>query len=447
MALGGGTFLVQNKVLPGSYINFFSVQAASASISDRGIATIPLALDWGKDGEVITVTNEDFQKHSMKIFGYAYTDEQMKGLRDLFLNIQTLYTYRLNGGGAKAANTYATAKCSGIRGTDLKSQIAANVDDPTSWDVVTYLGVDKVDTQTVKAVAELKANDYVTWKSFTLAAVAGAALTGGTNGTATNAAYQTYLDKIEAYRYNVMGVVTTDNTVKSLFAAFTKRLRDEMGIKFQLVVYNYTNPDYMGVISVKNKCLDGAHLSDDETPVMVYPDEAAAVYWTVGAEAGCAVNASVQNRTYNGEYDIDVDYTQAQLIAAIQAGEFVFHRVDDDINVLEDINTMVSTTDTMGDIFKDNQTIRVIDELANSDALCFNTKYLGKVPNDAPGRTALWADLCKIRKQLEKIRAIENFDEADVQVEQGDTKKAVVVNDAITVVNAMSKMYMTTTIA
>lgn len=447
MALGGGTFIAQNKVLPGSYINFFSVAAASASISDRGIATMPLALDWGAENEVITVTNEDFQKSSQKIFGYAYGDDQMKGLRDLFMNIKTFYTYRLNGGGAKAANTYATAKYSGTRGNALKIQIAANVDDNTAWDVTTYLGTDKVDTQTVKTVAELKANDYVTWKSFTLVAVAGSALTGGTNGTATNASYQTYLDKIESYRYNVMGVVTTDNTVKSLFAAFNKRLRDDMGIKFQLVVYNYTNPDYMGVISVKNKCLDGAYLSDDETPVMVYPDEAAAVYWTTGAEAGCAVNASVQNRTYNGEYDIDVDYTQAQLIAAIQAGEFVFHRVDDDINVLEDINTMVTTTDTMGDIFKDNQTIRVIDELANSDAQVFNRKYLGKVPNDDAGRSALWADLVKIRRELEKIRAIENFNEADVQVAQGDTKKAVVVNDAITVVNAMSKMYMTTTIA
>ncbi len=447
MALGGGTFTVQNKVLPGSYINFFSIAAASASISDRGIATIPLALDWGKEDEVITVTNEDFQKNSQKIFGYAYTDNEMKGLRDLFMNIKTLYTYRLNGGGVRAANDYATAKYSGTRGNSLKIAIAANVDNTSAWDVTTYLGTDKVDVQTVTAVNQLVANDYVKWKNFTLATVAGSALTGGTNGTLTNAAYQSYLDKIESYRYNTMGVITLDNTVKSLFAAFNKRLRDDIGIKFQLVVYNYTNPDYMGVISVKNKCLDGAYMSDGENPAMVYPDEAAGVYWVLGAEAGCAVNASVQNRTYNGEFDIDVDYTQAQLIAAIQAGEFVFHRVDDTINVLEDINTMVTTTDTVGDVFKDNQTIRVIDELANSDAQVFNKKYLGKVPNDDAGRSALWSDLVKIRKQLEKIRAIENFNEMDVKVAQGDTKKSVVVDDAITVVNAMSKMYMTTTIA
>ena len=47
MALGGGTFLVQNKILPGTYINFISVAKASATLSDRGIATIPLDMDWG----------------------------------------------------------------------------------------------------------------------------------------------------------------------------------------------------------------------------------------------------------------------------------------------------------------------------------------------------------------------------------------------------------------
>jgi len=444
MALGGGTFLVQNKVLPGSYINFVSVAAASATIADRGVATIPLMLDWGKDDEVMTVTNEDFQKKSMKIFGYAYTDDEMKGLRDLFLNTKTLYVYRLNGGGVRAANNYATAKCSGTRGNAIRISIQKNVDDDSAWDVITYLGVDKVDTQTISAITELEENDFVKFKTFELAAVAGVALTGGTNATVTNAAYQTYLDKIESYRFNTMGVITTDNTVKGLFVAFCKRLRDELGIKFQLVVYNYQRADYMGVISVKNKCLDGMYKDDDGNKV--YPNEAAAVYWTLGAEAGCNVNASVQNKKYAGEFDIDVNYTQAELIAAIKAGEFVFHRVDETINVLEDINTMVTTTDTQGDIFKDNQTIRVIDELANADALCFNKKYLGVVPNDKIGRSALWADLVKIRKQLEKIRAIEDFNEMDVKVEQGDTKKAVVVENIITVVNAMSKMYMTTTI-
>lgn len=45
------------------------------------------------------------------------------------------------------------------------------------------------------------------------------------------------------------------------------------------------------------------------------------------------------------------------------------------------------------------------------------------------------------------MRAIENFNEADVKVSMGDTKKAVVVESAVAVVNAMSQLYITTTIA
>ena len=49
-ALGGGTFLTQNKVLPGAYINYISVPRASNFFSDRGYATIGLELDWGATG-------------------------------------------------------------------------------------------------------------------------------------------------------------------------------------------------------------------------------------------------------------------------------------------------------------------------------------------------------------------------------------------------------------
>lgn len=186
---------------------------------------------------------------------------------------------------------------------------------------------------------------------------------------------------------------------------------------------------------MKNKILD-----DGESA-------ASLVYWTTGAECGCSVSASVQNRVYDGEFEPDTDYTQTQLKTALQSGEFVFHNVSGEVRVLDDINTMVTTTDTQGDVFKDNQTIRVIDQIANDDAVLFNTKYLGKMPNNQAGRTALWTDLVKLRKELQRIGAIENFNESDVKVLQGDTKKAVVVENAVTVVNAMSKMYMTVTIS
>lgn len=433
MALGGGTFTAQNKVLPGAYINFVSLAAANSALSNRGIATMPLELDWGIENNVFEVTGADFQKNSVKLFGYSYDHGKVKGLRDLFKNITTLYAYRLNGGGVKADNTYATAKFSGVRGNDFKIVIQRNVDNNEMFDVKTVLDNSVVDVQTVLNAMELTENDYVSFKEFEMAETAGTPLAGGTNGETDGASHQSYLEKIEAYSFNAMGVVSTESTIKSLYVNFCKRLRDEVGTKFQTVVYNCA-ADYEGVINVKNRVLDA-------------DSEAGLVYWVTGIAAGCAVNKSNMNKIYDGEFSVDVDYTQAQLTNAIRTGEFTLHKVGNDVRVLEDINSLVTVSDTKGDIFKDNQTIRVIDQIANDIAVLFNTKYLGAVPNDAAGRISLWSDIVKHHAQLQDIRAIEEFSDEDITVVQGNDKKSVVVNDAVTVVNAMSKLYMTVTVA
>lgn len=434
MALGGGTFLVQNKVLPGSYINFISVAKASANLSDRGFATMPLELDWGVDGEIFEVTSADFQKDSLKIFGYDYTHEKLKGLRDLFLNVQTLYAYRLNAG-IKAENIYATAKCSGLRGNDLKIVVQKNVDNQSKFDVLVFLGTTQLDSQTVEHGNELIDNDFVVWKKdLKLELTAGLPLSGGKNGTVEAASHQKYLDKVESYTFNIIGVTSTDELIKQLYVSFTKRMREEIGAKFQCVVHRKV-ADYEGIINVKN-------ITKNEN----YP-ESSLVYWVTGLEASCPVNKSCLNRKYDGEFEVEVDYTQVQLSKAIKNGEFAVHKVGSDIRVLSDINSMITISDTKGDVFKDNQTIRVIDQIANDIATLFNTKYLGSVPNDESGRISLWSDIVKHHEQLEKIRAIEKFTDKDVTVEQGDSKKSVLVSDKVTVVNAMAQLYMTVKIA
>ena len=435
MALGGGTFLIQNKALPGAYINFVSAANASAQLSDRGIATMPLELDWGVEGQVFKVTSGDFQKNSLKIFGYDYTHEKMKGLRDLFRNITTLFAYRLNGGGTKASNAYATAKYAGTRGNDLSIVIKKAIDDESKFVVQTVLGTAVMDEQVVATSAFLVDNDWVDFKTTSsLAFTARTALEGGTNKDVTGTQHSEYLAKVEAFTFNALGVVTTDKTTKALYAAFVKRMRDEVGQKFQVVLYNQ-DTDYMGVVNLNNKVTDeGAN-------------EASLVYWVTGVVAGTAVNKSATNKLYDGEFAVDVNFTQSQLEVALKAGKFTMHQVGYDVRVLEDINSMVTTTDTQGDIFKENQTVRVIDQIANDIAFLFKNKYLGVVPNDVAGRTSLWADIVKHHEQLQDIHAIEDFADEDVVVSQGDTKKVVVVTDAVTVVNAMVKLYMTVTVA
>ena len=119
------------------------------------------------------------------------------------------------------------------------------------------------------------------------------------------------------------------------------------------------------------------------------------------------------------------------------------HNVNGDVRVLEDINSLTTTSETKGDIFKSNQTIRVCDQIANDAAVLFNTRYLGVVANDAAGRISLWNDICKLHQALENIRAIENFEPDSVTVEQGETKRSVLctIKD-LNIINAMEQLYM-----
>ncbi|HCU2833548.1 TPA: phage tail sheath subtilisin-like domain-containing protein, partial [Clostridioides difficile] len=232
-----------------------------------------------------------------------------------------------------------------------------------------------------------------------------------------------------------LGCLATTTEIKSLFVEFTKRMRDKVGAKFQTVLYKKSDADYEGIVSIENKIKDKDLV------------ESSLIYWVTGAIAGCDINKSNTNKKYDGEFDVDVNYTQIQLEEALKSGKFIFHKVGDEVHVLEDINTFVSFTDDKNDDFSSNQSVRVLDQIANDIATLFNDKYLGKVPNDKAGRISFWNDVVKHHKELENIRAIEDFKTDDVSVELGNDKKTVIVSDAVKVINAMSKLYMTVSVS
>lgn len=346
--LGGGVFVTQNKVLPGSYINFVNASGATATVGSRGAVAIAYSLsDATTAGKVIEITRSEFVKDSKTILGANYADDSMTPFRDIFKHATKCYVY----------NTYAD---------------------------------------------------------------------GETTYTVANA-----IAALEPYEFNVLCAYTDVADDISQYITAVKSWRDDMGKKCQVVVYNTDNCNHEGVINVVST------VSDDSAKPY------ALVAWVAGAEAGCEINESCTNMLYDGEYTVVCDKTQSQLEQCIQNGELAFHLVYGDVRLLEDVNSLTETTVDKGEDFKYNQTIRVIDQIANDIAKIFNTKYLGKIPNNASGRVSLWADIVAHHRQLEEIQAIEGFNAELLTVEQGNTKKSVVVNDVITVVNAMAQLYMT----
>ena len=343
--LGGGIYVTQDKVLPGSYINFVNASTATSMIGDRGAVAIALPL--GKSaGSVIELTRSNFIKDCENLTGKKYDSKDVIALREIFCHATKAFVYDI-----------------------------------------------------------------------------------GSSGTVSEA-----IKALEPYDFNVLCAYTDTQEDITSYVDAVKKWRDETGKKCQVVVYNQTKPDHEGIINVVST------VSESSSP------EYALVAWTAGAEAGCAINESCTNMIYDGEYTVVVDKTQTELESCITNGQLAFHLVYGEVRLLEDINSLTTTTDDKGEDFKYNQTIRVIDQIANDIAKIFNTKYLGKIPNNESGRVSLWADIVNHDRQLEEVQAIEDFDSSLLTVEQGNNKKSVVVNDSIKVTNSMAQLYMTVVI-
>lgn len=104
MPIGGGTFTTQNKILPGAYINFVSLGSV-VKMGTRGIAALPLELNWGPENKVFSIYAEDFNKTALSVFGYDPTAADILLVREALKRARTLLIYRVNSGGTKATAT------------------------------------------------------------------------------------------------------------------------------------------------------------------------------------------------------------------------------------------------------------------------------------------------------------------------------------------------------
>lgn len=431
MALGGGTFVAQNKILPGAYINFVSKPRAMGGISERGVVAVPLSLDWGSD-DVFTVESGDFMTKAEKIFGYSYTHEKLAPIRELFCGAKTLVLYKINGKGEKATATAGgltvTAKYSGVRGNDISIIVRKNIDDDSFYDVVTVIDGSYKDIQTVSDISELVSNDFVDFSgSGVFEITAGINLEGGTNTEVNGESYSEFLGLIECYDFNTLLYDGDDEITKKLFVSFTKRMRDDEGVKFVTVLHDYSAADCEGVISIKNET------SEQKTGL---------VYWVSGKEAGAEVNESLTNAIYDGELSVVARYSKSDYEKAIEEGELVFYNDGENIRVLRDINTFTSFSSDKNSDFSSNRIMRVLDSIGNDVARIFSEYYLGKQSNNKQGRNLFKSELISYHEQLMTLGAIEDFTSDDITVSQGSEKTDVDVYLSVMPVDAMEKLYM-----
>ena len=222
--------------------------------------------------------------------------------------------------------------------------------------------------------------------------------------------------------------------MKQSYAAFVKRLSNDVGRKCQAVMADAATCDSEWVISVGN----GVKLSDG---TVITAQQA--TWWLGGAEAGARYNQSLTYARYPDAIEAEPKLTSSKVDAAIQAGQIVFIEEFDKVKVCTDINTLTSYTTTKQKEFSKNRVMRVLNQYCNDVYKQCSEYYIGSTDNNATGRSLLKGWIVGYLNELQANGGIKNFVADDVAVVEGNDTDAVVVTAYIQPVDSIEKIYMT----
>ena len=444
--MAGGFWTSQNKVLPGVYINTKSAGNVSAAIGSRGIVAICEGLDWGETGVIKSITpGESLYPY----IGYDITNEKALFLREMMKGTDVsdgpaeILLYRPTGtNGARATASIGTdltvtAKYPGIRGNDISIMISASADVTDAYEVDTIVDGSVVDSQTVATASALVANAWVEFSGDALTATAGTALTGGVNPTVAAADHSAFLTLLESYIFDIVVYDGTDATVAAAYAAFAKRMSERVGYKCQCVLAG-SGKNSEWVIQIPNGVTleDGTALTAQQ-----------ATWWAGGAEAGAQYNQSLTYAQYPGAVSANPKMTEAQLEAAVQAGQLAFIDTFGVVRICTDINSLTTFTVDKGEEYHKNRVMRVLNQLCNDIYRYFSLNFIGKVDNNAAGRSLLRGWIVGYLQEMQANNGIQNFAADDVTVEAGSTVDSVLINIAIMPVDSVEKVYVSVTVS
>lgn len=197
--MAGGTWIDQNKVRPGVYINYKSSPQALSTMGERGTVAIARQLSWGEVGKLIAI--EDPSDCATKL-GYSSTADEMLFIRQILLGsnrtngAKKVLVWRLDCAGASKASASlgtetgaakAEARYVGTRGNDISIVVTVvnNSDNkPVGYTIQTLLAGKVVESVTVKQDAtgnQIESNSYVVFSGGAISAGT-YPLTGGSDG-------------------------------------------------------------------------------------------------------------------------------------------------------------------------------------------------------------------------------------------------------------------------
>ncbi|CCI81988.1 phage tail sheath family protein [Lactobacillus hominis] len=446
--MAGGTWKIQNKRRPGAYINVVgNGEAVIESVAGRVLMLRDKSLGWGNSGVIELTSGSNF----IEKIGTTLEDPDLVALKETLKGAETVLLLNPSAGTpAKLEKDgmpwVITAKYPGEKGNKLTVSVELKPDDPDNLKVTTLFGTSVVDEQIINAhsLGDFTGNDYVTAtlattgdKDTTVSNASGT-LTGGTTEGISDLTSMIN-DALENENYAVVTTAGLDikSNLNQLLVQSLKRLREDEGRKVRAVIPSdgATNYNYEGVSAVIN----GYTLNDGSN---ISAKDATGFFAGISASADAATSLTYYEVTdaISAFPKLDNDKT----IKALNDGQVLFTtRPGQRVVIEQDIDTLTKFSGTKPKVFSKNRVMRTLDEIATNTEQVFEQSFLGKVGNNAAGRDLFKANRISYLTDLMNKNIIQDFKNSDITVEKGNDSDSIVVNLAITPVDAMEKLYMT----
>lgn len=234
--------------------------------------------------------------------------------------------------------------------------------------------------------------------------------------------------------YPYLKSTTSVSTAQQTIANWVKAMQEEEGKNITAVLTNYVADSQYVINNVQGVTLsDGSTLTAAETGA-----------WIGGVTAGAKITESNTARKFVGAIDVTPRMTKTEMETAIKAGKLIL-TVDksQNVTVVADVNSLTSTTQTLGDIMKQNRSVRTACGIREDIGTVWDSNIKGKYNNNEEGRSIFKSALVEYFADLERRGAIQNFSADDITVEAGTAINAVVVTVAVQLVGSMEIAYIT----
>ena len=408
-----GVFTIgEKKVRPGVYTRYENAGGVSLAGAVNGIGAVVIRANWGPLNKLVEL---DSPSAAASVFG---TELTVDAITEMFNGgCSKVKAVRAGSGGTAATITLKdsasadvvkiTAKYVGNRPFNVTIRDSLLNDDKreciiysgtTEFEKVEFAKGSTGSGEPAALVAAFANSQNFTAEKLAdgsklLAAVAQSAMTAGTNPTVTNAEYSAALNVLEAGKWNVLCVDTSDTAVHALVQSFIQRIYLAGATPMACIAETKD-------VELDTRMNHAAAFNDEKIIYVLNPayDASGNLYdgYKLAARIGGMIaavpsNTSLTHTVVNGFVSLAEPLTNSQIEKALAKGCIVLTvNASDQIWIESAINTLVTPSGNQDEGWKKIRRTKTRFELIDR-IVATTDPLIGKINNDSDGRATFIA--------------------------------------------------------